>query len=112
MNRLTIIKKCSEITGYNEKLIELAFDYYWQNMKDKLQNPTHTTVMLEFIGKFQMLEPKLEASIRFQEKQLRSVEKKLEVYKNKDKQTKMGNIIETIKKNIKQLEPFRDEFTK
>lgn len=109
MNSRIVIQKCSEKLGYSYSMIEEVYMSYWKDKKEQLSSPEYKQIMLDYIGKFEMTDKRVITSLKYQEKELYKVERKIEKT-GIEKGVKLTNIVNDIKAKIDLLNSLKQKY--
>ena len=82
---------------------------YWKDKKEHLTNPTHQEIMLDYIGKFELTDKRVKTSLKYQEKQLAILDKKIENSKL-EKGVKLNAIYQDIVSKIELLNHLKEKY--
>ena len=109
MNSRIVIQKCSERLGYSTSLIEEVFMSYWKDKKEHFSSPEYKEIMIEYVGKFEMTDKRVATSLKYQEKELFKLERKIEKT-GVEKGVKLTNIVNDIKTKIDLLNSLKQKY--
>lgn len=90
MNSRTVIKKVSQQLGYSYALIEEVYNSYWKDKKEHLSDENYSTIMLEYLGKWEINSARLKTTLKFHVNEL---EKLLAKAPKENKGVKYTNIV-------------------
>lgn len=101
MNSKFIIKTVSEELGYAPSIVEEVYNAYWKDKKEQLSNEEYSSIVLEYLGKWEINASRVKTTLKYHTKQL---EKLLDKLPSVESEIKYKNIVDHQKAKVEFLE--------